>query len=59
MCAEMIAAKPHLTASITVKVSPAMKRAMQKKAFDDDATVCQLIRRALLTVYPDLRDAKN
>ena len=50
--------KPLYSESLTVKVTPKMKKALQALAWDKDDSVCRLIRKAMMNTYPELKAAK-
>ena len=50
--------KPLYSESLTVKVTPKMKKTLQALAWDKDDSVCRLIRKAMMQTYPELKAAK-
>tara|TARA_R100000458_G_scaffold53173_1_gene55196 strand:- start:173 stop:352 length:180 start_codon:yes stop_codon:yes gene_type:complete len=45
--------KPQYTQSITVKVTPQVKRNLEKMAWDNGDGVSRIIRKALSKTYPE------
>ena len=48
---------PQYTESITVKVTPQVKRNLEKMAWDNGDGVSRIIRKALLKTYPEACNA--
>jgi len=47
------------TASVTIKVTPKIKKWLYRKASEEEQSMCRIVRRAIQKTYPESKKETN